>query len=101
MENIINLENFIPSYTNVSITEKEFSDSYINRFELSQDDDIETPFVVLFPQTLQDLVLDIVNEYNMFLQMKIGTELINKDTEFFQDLNIFTEKKEKSDTDLS
>lgn len=73
MDNIFHIDpqNVIPLYMDLDISEKMFSDTYINKFHISSHEQIETPFIVLYPTTLQNLVIDIIRDYNIYLMESI------------------------------
>ena len=62
----LNPKNFIPLHSNINDLEKDFSDQYVEKFGLINLDDTDLTYVVLFPVTFQNLVVDIIREYNTY-----------------------------------
>lgn len=96
MEKILHVDpkNFIPVYDTITEIEREFTKKYIENFELSTHELIETPYIVISPATLQNFVIDIVREYEYFY-----LDQMVKDLDTFSDFEDLLPSSDESVTD--
>ena len=77
MEKIFNLnvDNELPIHQNLTEFEKEFADYYISRFELQTDERVDVPILLLCPDSFENLLVDIIREYDSFYSEIVDIEL--------------------------
>jgi hypothetical protein len=76
MENkfTLNLDNVLPTHT-LSEFEKDFCDYYINQFGLQTDERVDVPILLLCPHTFENLITDIIREYDSFYSEVVDIDL--------------------------
>ena len=77
MEKIFNfnLDNVLPIHKNLTEEEKSFSDFYISQFGLETDERVDVPFLILCPFSFQNLITDIIRDYNLYLSDLVDMEV--------------------------
>ena len=75
---VFDVKNILPTYNDVSKEEHDFYNYYVRFFKLETNERIDIPYLMLFPTTMENLIVDFVRGYNHFLYMKknnIDTEM--------------------------
>ena len=67
---VFDVTNILPTYKDVSKDEHDFYEYYMRFFKLETTEKIEIPYLMLFPNTMENLIVDFVRGYNHFLYMK-------------------------------
>lgn len=62
-----NLDNVLQIHQNLTEEEKSFSDFYINKFDFQTDERVDVPFLILCPYSFENLLVDIIRDYNFYL----------------------------------
>lgn len=62
-----NLDNVLQIHQNLTEEEKSFSDFYINKFDFQTDERVNVPLLILCPDSFQNLLVDIIRDYNLYL----------------------------------
>ena len=62
-----NLDNVLQIHQDLTEEEKSFSDFYFNKFDFQTDERVDVPFLILCPYSFENLLVDIIRDYNLYL----------------------------------